>query len=217
MDGAVPGRALRVRHRSVRRRGRRGAGARPAGEARARGRLRARSSRTRRARSLRPIRGTTCSGRCTSSTGSASTARSRGCWTCVGVEEVLALVLRDAGRGCSQRTVRLAVASGSREDLRRASPRRSTTGRSWLRSRSRALPSRSRRRGCTSRSVSCIRIRSFCRRAATPACRSTLASDAHSPDLVGRDFDKALELLRSAGYETVTVFEQRRGRQEPLG
>jgi histidinol-phosphatase (PHP family) len=54
------------------------------------------------------------------------------------------------------------------------------------------------------------------------ACRAhdipvTLASDAHSPDVVGRDFDRALELLRSAGYETVTVFEQRHGRQEPLG
>ena len=54
------------------------------------------------------------------------------------------------------------------------------------------------------------------------ACRArgvpvTLGSDAHSPDLVGRDFDRARELLRSAGYETVTVFEQRRGRQEPLG
>jgi len=54
------------------------------------------------------------------------------------------------------------------------------------------------------------------------ACRErdvpvTLASDAHSPDVVGRDFDRALELLRSAGYDTVTVFEQRRARQEPLG
>jgi histidinol-phosphatase (PHP family) len=45
----------------------------------------------------------------------------------------------------------------------------------------------------------------------------TLASDAHTPDVVGRDFDRALELLRSAGYETVTVFEQRSARQEPLG
>lgn len=45
----------------------------------------------------------------------------------------------------------------------------------------------------------------------------TLASDAHSPRDVGRDFDRALELLRSAGYETVTVFEQRHARQEPLG
>jgi histidinol-phosphatase (PHP family) len=54
------------------------------------------------------------------------------------------------------------------------------------------------------------------------ACRArgvpvTLGSDAHSPDLVGRDFDRARELLRSAGYDTVTVFEQRQARQEPLG
>jgi histidinol-phosphatase (PHP family) len=54
------------------------------------------------------------------------------------------------------------------------------------------------------------------------ACRAldvpvTLASDAHTPDVVGRDFDRALELLRSTGYDTVTVFEQRRARQEPLG
>jgi histidinol-phosphatase (PHP family) len=54
------------------------------------------------------------------------------------------------------------------------------------------------------------------------ACRErdvpvTLASDAHSPDLVGRDFDRAVRLLQSAGYETVTIFEQRRARQEPLG
>ncbi len=54
------------------------------------------------------------------------------------------------------------------------------------------------------------------------ACRAldvpvTLASDAHTPDVVGRDFERALELLRSAGYDTVTVFEQRHARQEPLG
>jgi histidinol-phosphatase (PHP family) len=45
----------------------------------------------------------------------------------------------------------------------------------------------------------------------------TMASDAHSPDVVGRDFDLALQLLRSVGYETVTVFDARRSRQEPLG
>ena len=45
----------------------------------------------------------------------------------------------------------------------------------------------------------------------------TLASDAHSPDLVGEDFDQAVALARAAGYETVTVFEGRRARQEPLG
>jgi histidinol-phosphatase (PHP family) len=54
------------------------------------------------------------------------------------------------------------------------------------------------------------------------ACRArdvpvTLASDAHLPDDVGRDFDQALELMRRAGYDTVTVFEGRTARQEPLG
>jgi histidinol-phosphatase (PHP family) len=54
------------------------------------------------------------------------------------------------------------------------------------------------------------------------ACRErgvpvTLGSDAHSPDVVGRDFDRARALLRSIGYETVTVFERRTARQEPLG
>ncbi|HMI29561.1 MAG TPA: histidinol-phosphatase HisJ family protein [Gaiellaceae bacterium] len=53
------------------------------------------------------------------------------------------------------------------------------------------------------------------------ACREhsvpvTTGSDAHSPDLVGRDFDRARELLHSAGYETVTVFERRSARQEPI-
>jgi histidinol-phosphatase (PHP family) len=44
----------------------------------------------------------------------------------------------------------------------------------------------------------------------------TLASDAHEPALVGRDFDRALELLRSAGYETITIFERREARQVPF-
>jgi histidinol-phosphatase (PHP family) len=54
------------------------------------------------------------------------------------------------------------------------------------------------------------------------ACRErgvpvTVGSDAHVPSLVGRDFDRARELLRSAGYETVTVFDRRQSRQEPIG
>jgi histidinol-phosphatase (PHP family) len=44
----------------------------------------------------------------------------------------------------------------------------------------------------------------------------TLASDAHVPELVGRDFDRALALLRSTGYETITVFEARERRQVPF-
>jgi histidinol-phosphatase (PHP family) len=54
------------------------------------------------------------------------------------------------------------------------------------------------------------------------ACRArdvpiTLASDAHVPQNVGRDLDRAVELARRAGYETVSVFEARERRQEPLG
>ncbi len=45
----------------------------------------------------------------------------------------------------------------------------------------------------------------------------TTASDAHAPQDVGRDIDRAIEHAREAGYETVTVFDQRQARQEPLG
>lgn len=45
----------------------------------------------------------------------------------------------------------------------------------------------------------------------------TLASDAHEPRLVGEDFERALDVAREAGYETVTVFDARSARQEPLG
>jgi histidinol-phosphatase (PHP family) len=45
----------------------------------------------------------------------------------------------------------------------------------------------------------------------------TLASDAHVPQNVGRDLDRAIEHARAAGYETVTVFDRRQARQEPLG
>jgi histidinol-phosphatase (PHP family) len=45
----------------------------------------------------------------------------------------------------------------------------------------------------------------------------TLASDAHEPAHVGRDIARAVRLARDAGYETVTVFDARERRQEPLG
>jgi histidinol-phosphatase (PHP family) len=54
------------------------------------------------------------------------------------------------------------------------------------------------------------------------ACRArgvaiTLASDAHASQNVGRDLDRAVEHARAAGYDTVTVFDRRKRRQEPLG
>lgn len=51
------------------------------------------------------------------------------------------------------------------------------------------------------------------RAAGVPA---TLASDAHSPEDVGRDFPTAVAALRGAGYETITRFRERRSSQEPI-
>jgi histidinol-phosphatase (PHP family) len=45
----------------------------------------------------------------------------------------------------------------------------------------------------------------------------TLASDAHEPALVGEDFDQAVAFARDHGRDSVSVFEGRTRRQEPLG
>jgi len=37
------------------------------------------------------------------------------------------------------------------------------------------------------------------------------------PQNIGRDLDRAIAHARAAGYETVTVFDRRERRQEPLG
>jgi histidinol-phosphatase (PHP family) len=57
----------------------------------------------------------------------------------------------------------------------------------------------------------------FLRAARASGARITLASDAHLADDVGRDIGKAVAHARAAGFETVTLFDGRRGRQEPLG
>jgi histidinol-phosphatase (PHP family) len=49
------------------------------------------------------------------------------------------------------------------------------------------------------------------------AKRITLASDAHRAEDVGRDFEAAVDHACTAGFETVTVFDGRSSRQEPLG
>jgi histidinol-phosphatase (PHP family) len=58
------------------------------------------------------------------------------------------------------------------------------------------------------------RFLELCRERGVPV---TLASDAHEPAHVGRDIDRAAAFARDAGYETVTVFDGRERRQEPLG
>ena len=54
----------------------------------------------------------------------------------------------------------------------------------------------------------------MCRQRGIPV---TMGSDAHVPRAVGRDFELARELLQSAGYVTVTIFDRREARQVPLG
>jgi histidinol-phosphatase (PHP family) len=44
-----------------------------------------------------------------------------------------------------------------------------------------------------------------------------LSSDAHTPDDLGRDYDKALELLEDLGVTELAVFERRERRLEPIG
>jgi histidinol-phosphatase (PHP family) len=41
----------------------------------------------------------------------------------------------------------------------------------------------------------------------------TLASDAHAPERIGRDFPRALDEVRRAGYTTLTRFDRRRPTQ----
>ncbi len=54
----------------------------------------------------------------------------------------------------------------------------------------------------------------MCVQAGTPVA---LSSDAHRPEDVGADYDRALELLRSAGVGELCVFERRERRIESLG
>jgi histidinol-phosphatase (PHP family) len=44
-----------------------------------------------------------------------------------------------------------------------------------------------------------------------------LSSDAHRPDDVGADYERALELLRELGVQELCVFERRQRRLQPIG
>ena len=48
-------------------------------------------------------------------------------------------------------------------------------------------------------------------------CPVALSSDAHVPGDVGRDYERALELLESVGVSELAVFEHRERRLEPIG
>ena len=44
-----------------------------------------------------------------------------------------------------------------------------------------------------------------------------LSSDAHTPDLLGYEYERALELLDSMGVKELAVFKRRQRRMEPVG
>jgi histidinol-phosphatase (PHP family) len=44
-----------------------------------------------------------------------------------------------------------------------------------------------------------------------------LSSDAHTPDLLGHEYERAVEMLDSLGVKEIAVFENRQRRMEPLG
>ena len=48
-------------------------------------------------------------------------------------------------------------------------------------------------------------------------CPLALSSDAHQPDQVGFEYERAVELLESLGVRELAVFEGRERRLEPIG
>ena len=118
------------------------------------------------------------------------------------------------GRARAQRALRLARASRPREDVRRGD--RVGLG------HGRGLARRRRDRGLERRPAQAAREAlpepgSASQLRGREACRSRSPRTRTCPQNVGRDLDRAIEHARAAGYETVTVFDRREARQEPLG
>jgi histidinol-phosphatase (PHP family) len=59
--------------------------------------------------------------------------------------------------------------------------------------------------------------RAFLEMCIDAGCPVALSSDAHVPGDVGRDYDRALELLADVGVRELAVFERRERRLEPIG
>jgi histidinol-phosphatase (PHP family) len=59
--------------------------------------------------------------------------------------------------------------------------------------------------------------RAFLEMLVDAGCPIALSSDAHVPDQLGYEYDRAAELLESVGVGEIAVFERRARRMEPLG
>ncbi len=208
VDARVPDRALQAEPRPLLRRGARGEAAGPAGQARARGRLGAGARRAarRRARVVPvglPARLGALDRR----------RRGRPAPRALGAEHgrggLGPLLAGARGRG-EEPTVRRPLASRSGQDLRR--PCRVELAAGDRRAR------RRRARGLDRRAVQAGRRALSGRRA---AARQRSGSPSHrtrtSPTTSAATSTARSSYARAAGFETVTVFDGRQSRQEPLG
>jgi histidinol-phosphatase (PHP family) len=59
--------------------------------------------------------------------------------------------------------------------------------------------------------------RQFLEMVVEAGCPVALSSDAHLPEHVGWEYERAIELLGDVGVTEIVVFERRQGRMEPLG
>ena len=48
-------------------------------------------------------------------------------------------------------------------------------------------------------------------------CPIALSSDAHTPEQLGFEYERAVELLEQVGVREIAVFERRQRRMEPIG
>ena len=60
-------------------------------------------------------------------------------------------------------------------------------------------------------------LRDVVSRVRDAGCPLALSSDAHVPDQLGYEYERAVELLQSLGAREIVVFERRERRLEPLG
>ena len=135
----------------------------------------------------------------------------------------LAPLLRDARRGRPlgplrhPRPPRPGQGLGAGPGRCPSATRAPTTSPRSRRSPRAASRSRSRPPACASRSASSTRRRAFAEMCVEAGAAFALSSDAHLPEQVGYDYERAVEFLAARASSEICVFERRERRLEPLG
>ena len=153
---------------------------------------------------------TTSSARSTSSaTGRSTTTTATSGGTRRRPRPRLAPLLRDARRGGALGPLRHPRPPRPGQDLGRRAPAPASATRAFTTSRrSRRSPrpgsrSRSRPPGCASRSTSSIPSDAFAEMCVDAGAAFALSSDAHVPEDVGRDYERAVEAMRGWGIDEI--------------